>query len=344
MSTIRFLTALCSGAALLAAVSATTARADAVTDFYTGKTITILVAFGAGGGYGLYSRTLSQHLGRHIPGKPTIILKFMPGAGGAKAANYFYNVAPRDGSYMALLSNSAAVAQILQGKKLKYDVSKFKYIGRMVSMRSAIIIWHTAPVKKLADAKSETIIFGSTGKSGQDYMNPMLMKNVLGYKVKMVMGYKGSRSINNAMEKGEVQAMANSWGSVKARLGQWLDKKLITPIAMVALSPAPDRPDIPVLLDLAKNQKDRAVLELMASSTAVGRAFALPGGVPADRVAALRTAFKATMKDPKFLADAKKRKMDLDFLSGEEVEKIVRKTIATSAETIKRFKTAIEIK
>ncbi len=328
----------------LAAFLTTPTHAAGLADFYKDRTVTIMVGFGAGGGYALYARTLGQHMGRHIPGNPNIVLQFMTGAGGNKAANYFYTVAPRNGAVLAHLSNSAALQQVLRPKRIRFDVSKFNYLGRMVSMRSSIIVWHTSPATSLADFKKKTLIFGATGRAGQDYMNPTLMKNVLGFKVKIVTGYKGSRAINNAMEKGEVHAMANSWGSVKARLGQWLDKKQIVPLAMVGLTVSPDRPDIPLVLDMAKSKEDRQILELMASTTAVGRAISTPPDIPADRLAALRAAFDATMKDPKFLADVKKRKMELDYMSGADVQKIINKTIATPKELVARFKKAVEFK
>ena len=328
----------------LAAFVTAPAQAAGVADFYKDKTMTILVGFGAGGGYALYGRTLGQHLGRHIPGNPKIIMQFMPGAGGNKAANYFYKVSPRDGSVLSHLSNSAALQQVLRPERIRYDVSKLSYLGRMVSMRSSIIVWHTSPATSIEAFKKKTLIFGATGRAGQDYMNPTLLKNVLGFKVKVVTGYKGSRAINLAMEKGEVHAMANSWGSVKARLGQWLDKKQIVPLAMVGLTPSPDRPDIPLVLDMAKTEEDRQLLELMASTTAVGRAFSTTPKVPADRVAALRTAFDKTMKDPEFLADIKKRKMELEYMSGPDVQKIIAKTIATPKDLVARFKKAVELK
>jgi tripartite-type tricarboxylate transporter receptor subunit TctC len=326
----------------LAIVGAAPTQAAGVADFYKDRTMTILVGFGAGGGYALYGRTLGQHMGRHIPGNPKIIMQFMPGAGGNKAANYFYKVAPRNGAILSHLSNSAALQQVLRPERIRYDVSQLSYLGRMVSMRSSIIVWHSSPATNLKDFRKNTLIFGATGKAGQDYMNPTLLKNVLGFKVKVVTGYKGARAINNAMEKGEVHAMANSWGSVKARLGQWLDKKQIVPLAMVGLTPSPDRPDIPLVLDMAKTQADRELLELMASTTAVGRAFSTPPEVPSDRVAALRAAFDKTMKDPKFLADVKKRRMELEYMSGADVQKIINKTIATPKDLVARFKKAVE--
>jgi tripartite-type tricarboxylate transporter receptor subunit TctC len=344
MSTHKIRAATAAATVALAAFSAAPAQAAGVADFYKDRTVTIMVGFGAGGGYALYARTLGQHMGRHIPGNPNIVLQFMTGAGGNKAANYFYTVAPRNGAVLAHLSNSAALQQVLRPKRLRYDASKFNYLGRMVSMRSSIIVWHTAPATTLADFKNKTLIFGATGRAGQDYMNPTLMKNVLGFKVKVVTGYKGSRSINNAMEKGELHAMANSWGSVKARLGQWLDKKQIVPLAMVGLTPSPDRPDIPLVLDMAKTKEDRQLLELMASTTAVGRAISTPPDIPAARLAALLTAFDKTMKDPKFLADVKKRKMEIDYMSGADVQKIINKTIATPKELVARFKKAVDFK
>jgi tripartite-type tricarboxylate transporter receptor subunit TctC len=328
----------------LAAISTAPAQAAGVADFYKDRTVTIMVGFGAGGGYALYARTLGQHMGRHIPGNPNIVLQFMTGAGGNKAANYFYSVAPRNGAVLAHLSNSVALQQVLRPKRIRYDASKLGYLGRMVSMRSSLIVWHTAPATSLADFKNKQLIFGATGRAGQDYMNPTLMKNVLGFNVKVVTGYKGSRSINNAMEKGEVHAMANSWGSVKARLGQWLDKKQIVPLAMIGLTPSPDRPDIPLVLDMAESPEDRQILELMASTTAVGRAISTPPEIPADRLAALVAAFDATIKDPRFLADVKKRNMELDYMSGPNVQKIINKTIATPKDLVARFKKAVDFK
>lgn len=328
----------------LAAFLTAPVHAAGVADFYKDRTVTIMVGFGAGGGYALYARTLGQHMGRHIPGKPNIVLQFMTGAGGNKAANYFYTVAPRNGAILAHLSNSVALQQVLRPKRIRYDASKLNYLGRMVSMRSSLIVWHTAPVTNLVDFKKTQLIFGATGRAGQDYMNPTLMKNVLGYNVKVVTGYKGSRAINLAMEKGEVHAMANSWGSVKARLGQWLDKKQIVPLAMIGLTPSPDRPDIPLVLDMAKNPEDRQILELMASTTAVGRAISTPPEIPADRLAALLSAFDKTLKDPAFLADVAKRKMEMDYMSGADVQKIINKTIATPKNLIARFKKAVDFK
>jgi tripartite-type tricarboxylate transporter receptor subunit TctC len=332
------------GALALVLGQAGLARADAVTDFYKGRTLNVAVAFAPGGGYDIYARSFAQYMGKYIPGNPTLIPQFMPGAGGAKAANYLATVAPHDGTVVALLSNSVALAQVITPKEAHYDASKFIWLGRMADMRSAILVWHTAGVKTIEDMKTKQVIFGGTGKSSQDYMNPMLMKNVLGLKAKIVSGYRGSNEINLAMEKGEVQAMSNSWGSVRTRLGHWLTSKQALPIAMVGLTPAPDLPDVPLVMNLAKNDEDKAVLKLMASTTELGRAFAAPAGVPADRVAALRAAFKQMMDDKTFLAEAKSRKMDVEYLAPDAVEKVVAETVHASPKVVARFKEALELK
>jgi tripartite-type tricarboxylate transporter receptor subunit TctC len=339
----RLFTKIIALAAVVAAVASTgAARADAVADFYKGKDITIIVAFGEGGGYSIYARTLAQFWGKHIPGNPTVITQFMPGAGGVKAANYLYNVAPKDGSIVGMPSNAYALGQALQEGGIKYDAAQFYHLGRMDNMNSAIMLWHTAPATNLKDMVAKETLFGGTGKASQDYLNPTLMKNLLGLKYRVILGYTGSKEINLAMERGETHAMSNSWASVKSVMTQKLANKEVIPVAMVALSPAPDAPQIPVVKDLAKTDEARELLELMASTTAVGRVFIVPPGTPPDRAAALRKAFADTMKDPEFVAEAAKRKMDLDPMTGEEVQKIVLKTVRTSPEMIAKFKKAIE--
>ncbi|MBM3487422.1 MAG: hypothetical protein FJX67_12445 [Alphaproteobacteria bacterium] len=318
------------------------ARADAVADFYKGKDITIVVAFDAGGGYGLYARTLAQFWGKHIPGKPNVITQFMPGAGGTRATNHVFAAAPKDGLFVAMPSNTYALSQALGDNAVRYEAQSFRALGRIDNMNSAIMVWHTAPATNLKDMETKETIFGGSGKAAQDYMNPSLMRNLLGLKYRVVLGYPGSKEINIAIERGEIHAMANSWASVKSVYTHNLAEKKIIPVAMVALQRTADLPNVPTLMELAKTPESRAIMELMASSTAVGRAFIAPPGVPADRVAALRRAFDATMKDPEFIAEAEKRKMDLDTMTGIELQKIVEKTVATPPDIIAKFKAAIE--
>ncbi len=315
-----------------------------VAELYRGKTVTIIVSAGPGGGYDLYSRTLSQHFGKHIPGNPSFVLQFMPGAGGAKAANYLYNVAPKDGRVIGNVSNTLTLIQLLKGG-VKFDVAKFNYIGRAAAMNAITMVWHDAPATSLeALAKTDKkLILGSTGVGQQGDIHAKAIKNVLGYpNIKIVTGYKGSANVNMAMEKGEVHGQASAWSSWKSRYGAWVKSGKIVPLVEHGLVKSPDNPGAPLILDLAKNDFDRQVLKLISSDTVVGRVFVTPPGVPEKRVTALRKAFMATMKDPTFLADAKAKKMELWPMAGEELQEVVLSATNAQSEVVAAAKKALE--
>lgn len=328
-------------ALILGVGSGSTLRAESVADFYRDKVLTLIVAAGPGGGYDLYSRVLSRHLSRHIPGKPRMVLQFMPGAAGVKAANYFAVVAPKDGSVMALLSQSVALFQKLEGG-VRYDTAKMNWIGRMVSATGVMVAWHTAPATRLADMKEKQIIFAAHGKSGDTYMFPRLMSKLLGYKFKTVIGYPGSANAMNALEQGEAHAYTYIWASLKSRKGDWLKQGKLIPFANYSLDTPKDRPDLPLIMNLAKNPDDRRIFEFMSSIATVGRSFTLPPEVPKARVTALRRAFDATMKDAKFLAEAKKRNMDIEPATGERIQEVIEKTVATPQALIDKAKRALK--
>jgi tripartite-type tricarboxylate transporter receptor subunit TctC len=315
--------------------------ADEVGDFYRNKTVTVIVGAGAGGGFDLYSRTLSQHLARHLPGGPGFVLKFMPGAGSIKATNYVYQVAPRDGSVMMLPSQSVALFQRLQ-EGVRYDAARMNWIGRMVSATGVLVVWHTAPATTLEDMKTTEVVFGAHGRGQDTYIFPRLMNALLGYKVKPVLGYPGSANVMNALEKGEVHGYVYIWASLKSRQGDWLRERKLIPIANYSLETPGDRPDLPLVADLAKDPEHKAIFEFFSSIATVGRAFAFPPEVPDARVAAMRQAFMATMKDPAFLADAKKRKMDIEPMSGEKIQAVIEKTVATPQALIDKAKQALK--
>lgn len=330
-------TSVLAAAAMLAAPAA----ADAVADFYKGRKVTLVAAASAGGGYDSYARTVTQHLSRHLPGAPDFVMQFMPGAGGLTAANYLYNVSPRDGSVIGLISNAAPVYQVLKGG-VKYDASKFNYIGRAGSMQYVIMVWHENGVKSLDDMKSKEVIFGASGKSQSNYMVPILLKNLLGLKARVIAGYPGTKEISLALEKGEVGGRAGAWSSWQTGHAHWLRDRKVIPVAQAGLEKAADLPDAPLLLDLAKTEEERAVLELLASDAAVGRGFMMPPGVPKDRVQAMRRAFDATMKDPAFLAEAKKRRLLIEPMTGENLQAIVDKTVAAPPNVVTRAKQVLE--
>jgi tripartite-type tricarboxylate transporter receptor subunit TctC len=314
----------------------------AAADFYSGKTVTIIVSTGPGGGYDLYARTLSQHIGNHIPGKPNFILQFMPGAGGVKAANYVYTVAPKDGSVIALLSNGLPLVQLLKGN-VRYDVAKFNFIGRAAAMNAMTMVSSNAPAKTLEDMRKTELVFGSTGKGQQSDLHPHALKNVLGFsKIKVVCCYKGSAAVNLALEKGEVHAHSSAWSSWKTSGAALIQEKKIFPLLEHGIEKSPDNPGVPLALDLARNELERDVLTLVSADAAVGRAFGTPPGVPAEIVTTLRTAFTKTMNDAAFLAEAKKRKMEIWPLTGEQLQMLVVKVIASKPDVIAAAKAALE--
>jgi tripartite-type tricarboxylate transporter receptor subunit TctC len=321
------------GVGLTALLSAT-AAADPVADFYKGKHLTLIVSTGPGGGFDLYARTLSVHLGRHIPGHPSIVLQFMPGAGGVTAANHVYTVSPRDGTVFALPYQTVALYQRLYPSGVRYDAAKFNWIGRMVSADQALVIWHTAPATTLAQMKTTEVVIGATGKSQDTYYYPRMMATLLGYKVKIVLGYQGAAEVMNAMERGEVHGYTSSWAALVATKGAWLKEGKLVPIVNASLEKRKDYPDVPLLSDLTNDPSKKAIVEFFLSATAVGRSFALPPGTKRERVEALRRAFTETMSDPAFLADVKKRRMDLEPLSGEEVQAIMEKAVAAPASLV----------
>lgn len=318
--------------AVIAAIALPTQSAKA--GFYKDKVITIVIAFGPGGGYHLYSTTLANHLRQYIPDTPPIVLQFMPGAGGLKAANYMYKVAPKDGTYMSLLSQTAALFQRLnRGKKgYRYDASKFNYIGRLVSMDAAHMLYKSLPSRDLNTLKGEkpgTIIACTAGKAAQGYINAKALSVAAGLNVKILTGYQGSARQNIAMQRGECNYQPGAWNSWKARRGAWLEQKLIKPVALTALERHPDLPDVPTIVELAKTEKLKRIMSFIAGYAPVGRAYATPPGTPADRVALLRAAFDKAVADKGFLAETKKRNMLIGTASGKFVQKIVDGIIAT---------------
>jgi tripartite-type tricarboxylate transporter receptor subunit TctC len=318
------------------------AAADPIADFYGGKTVTIIVAGGVGGGFDLYARTLSQHMSRHIPGHPTVILQFMPGAGGVKGTNYLYGVSPRDGSVMGLPAQTVALFQRIQPGSVRYDAAKFNWVGRMVSATGVLVVWNSAAATTLDQMKTKQVVWGSTGLSNDGYYFPRLMATLLGYNFKIVTGYSGSAPIINAMERRELDAYVYIWASLKTAGASLLAEKKLIPFANYSTETPRDRPDLPLVSNLTDDPDKKAILELFSSIATVGRAFALPPAVPAERVAAMRKAFDETMRDSAFLADAKKRRMDIEPMTGAKVQAVVEKAVATPQAIIDKAQAALK--
>lgn len=315
-----------------------------VEDFYKGKNVDMVIGYAPGGGYDLYARMVAQFIGNHIPGKPNIIARNMPGAGSRTAVAWLSNVAPKDGTVLATADQSLSVAQAMGDKALtdlKIDTSKLIYIGNPNADNNTTATWHTSGVKTIEDATKKEIPMGATGGSTSSQY-PRVMNAVLGTKFKVILGYPGGNDINLAMERGEVAGRgSNAWASWKSTRPDWLKDKKVNILVQIGLTKAPDLPDVPLLVDLAKNDEDRALLKLISASTTIGRPIFTSPGVPEERVKALRAAFEATMKDPAFLAEAKKRNFDIDPVPGEQLQKIVAEIVATPKPIADRLQSII---
>lgn len=322
----------------LTAISLTTpASAESVADFYRGRQVNLVVAFSAGGMYGLNAELIARYLGKHIPGHPKVVPQFMSGAGGAKAANYLYNAAPRDGSVIGELSKDLAVAQRLEPRKVKYDARKFHYIGRVQPYYAVLMIWHTAGINNLHDLKTKKLVMGESGRESHGYVEAMLLNQMGDAKIKVVLGYRGAASMYHAMESGEIQARIGAYNSLVSVKPSWLSDKLVTTPLQTGLTRAAELPHIPTILELARNKEQRQMVELIEAGGPVGWGIQTPPGVPAARVAALRKAFNALVADPDYVADAKKRKVDLGPATGAEVRKAIDRTFAIPETIVKKL-------
>jgi tripartite-type tricarboxylate transporter receptor subunit TctC len=335
--------------AALAATTAMTlagaAGADEVADFYKGKTVTINVGYGAGGGYDVTARIWARHLGKHIPGKPTLIVQNMPGAGSMRAANHLYNAAPKDGSVVAVFSSGAAMEPLYGNKKAKFDTAKFAWIASLHVDIQACGVWKGAGqgIRTLPDIikAKQTVVFGATAPNSPTSQYPLFVKNVLGANIKVVQGYKGTKGINLAMQKGEVhgtcgmfessvrgafmQDLASGNLNLFMQVGKDRKVKLFEPATRV--------------YDMLKTDEERRIAEVVFRPSEITRPFAAPPGIPAARLAALRTAVMDTVKDPAMIADGKRVKIDWAPIGGEEVGELFAKLFSTPPALVEKAKT-----
>jgi tripartite-type tricarboxylate transporter receptor subunit TctC len=307
-------------AAILPAILAqqAPAKADALADFYKGKDVALIVGFDVGGGYDHYARTLARHIGRHVPGAPNIVVQNMPGAGGVRAANQLYNVSPRDGTVLGMIDQALPTQQLIEPEGMKTDVGKFNWIGRIASNGALLYAWHTAPVQKIEDAFEKELIVSSSGQSSR--MLSALMKNQLGLKLKILTGYKGTSEARVAMQREEIHALTQPWSALRAESATMLAERKINLLLQMGAERHPDLPQVPTLVDLGRNDDERRLLAMMVSGARIGRSVLSPPFQPAERVAGLRAAFVKTMKDEAFVTEMQKVGLDLDPMSGEDLQ------------------------
>ena len=311
------------------------ALADDVADFFKGKTINFFIGSAPSGGYDVYGRLVVRSMGKHIPGKPDMLPRNMPGGSSRVAASSLYNVASKDGLSLAMINQELPLAQVL-GEKFQFDVSKFIWIGTPDTDNRAVVTWHTSGVKTIEDAMTKEITMGASGPiEASGY--PEMLNTLVGTKFKSIKGYAGGGAINLAMERGEVGGRGdNAWESWKGDHGDWVRDGKIHVVVQVGLEKVPDLPNVPLLMDLATRPEDRAVLKLISTPTTVGHPIVAPPGVPSERIAALRAAFDATMVDPGFLSDAEKQRRPVRPVSGERLQKIVADMLSTPSDIVAR--------
>lgn len=315
--------------------------ADPVADFYRGKTITGLIGTVAGGEYDLHTRLTLRFIGKHIPGNPTVVAQNMAGGGGIIMANYLYNVPPKDGTNLGVINNAYPLSQALGDAQVKFDATKFFWLGTIAPTIEVMTTWHTTGVKTIEDARRTEVVIGATGKGSIIYTFPKMINELLGTKFKIVLGYRGGNDVNVAMERGEVGGRDNTWSSWKATKPHWLAEGKIHLLAQGGPS-AKDLPNVPNVEDLARNEDDRRIMQLIVSGSHLGRPLVTTPGVPPERVKALRNAFAATMKDPEFLAAAAQAKVEVDPILGPELQAYVERTLATPQALIERARKIVE--
>ena len=314
----------------LATFSSSATRAQDVAPFYTGKVINLIVGAGAGGSFEVYARALANHMGQHIPGHPTFIVKIAGGVGGGVGtAIEMEHSVPKDGLTIAITQETNVTGQLTEPEVAgKYDVSKWAWIGNMASLRNMLAVWYTAPAQTLEEAKQKEDVIGAVGHNSPTFTVPQSLNVLLGTKFKMVLGYNGVNEINLAMERGEVQGRGGTWLSIVTLVPQYISENKLKPLVVDGLTRDPLIPDAPTMLELTPPDK-KAAVRFISGANEFARAFFLPPGVPPARVTTLRRAFDATMQDPDFLAEAKQQKIPIEAETGETLDKVAAQIVAT---------------
>jgi tripartite-type tricarboxylate transporter receptor subunit TctC len=319
------------------------AAQDSVADFYKGRQVTIVVGYGPGGSASFYAQALAHQMGRFLPGNPSFVVQHVPGAGGLLAANNIYNNTPRDGTVFAITGRTIGIEPLIGNPNAKFDGRKLGWLGTANVETTTCLSWHTSPVKTLDDAMSKVLVVGGTGADATDVVFPKAVNKLVGTKFKVVIGYQSSAEMNLAMERGELEGNCGlGWTIVKLRKPEWLAEHKINILFQMALRKHPDLPDVPLISDYARTPQDRQVFEVLFAPQEMGRPFFAPPDVPPERLAALRKAFEQTLHDPQFLAEADKLGLEVQYGSGEAIDRLLARVYATPKDVIERVKAVSE--
>ena len=321
----------------MAATAQTAAQAQTPAEFYKDKQVSLYIGFAPGGTYDLYGRIVARHLGKHIPGNPTVVPRNMEGAGSIRLTNFMYTQAPKDGTAIATMGRGGAFGPLFGMKGAQFDANKFLWLGSANDEVSLCASWHLSGIKTFDDVRQKELVIAATGPSDESQTVPKVLNGVLGSKFKIIGGYTGSGQMSVAIERGETQGRcAFSWASMKSVHRQWLDEKKINILVQVSYQKHPELPHIPLAGDLAKTQEEKQMIALFAARQVMGRPFYAPPDLPKDRAETLRKAFLATLKDPEFLAEADKLKLEVTPVPGERVQQIVHDIYTTPPEVVQK--------
>ena len=332
-------------AALLMAIATWPASSCAQTleDFYKGRSITMLIGSAAGGGYDIYGRIFARHMSRHIPGNPNIIAKNMPAAAGLAAASTLYATADKDGSMIAAFTNGAAMDPLFGNPGARYDAQKFNWLGSIGKLQNVCATWHRSPVRTIETARSREVIVAAAGATSNTAIVPKTLNALIGTRFKVIAGYDAGTGLTLAIERGEAEGVCGlSWSTIKVSRPHWIRDKLLNLIVQMGLTKLADLPDVPSALDLVVDPESRQVLELILIRQEAGRPFAAPPGVPADRLAALRRAFDATLADAEFRADADKAQLEIEPLTASEIETFLAKAYGAPRPIVQKAAALVE--
>jgi tripartite-type tricarboxylate transporter receptor subunit TctC len=334
----------CGALCAMLCIGTTAARSEtADSDFYKGKVVTLVTSTGVGGTYDVVARLIARFMPRYIPGNPTIIVQNMPGGGNVLATNYMYNIAPKDGTAIATIHSAMPLHQVLDPKDVRYDAARFNWLGSTGPQNEVILVWNTAGITSLREAMERQVILGGTGAGSGIVIIPTLMNKLLGTKFKIVTGYRTSEEVNLGMQRGEVQARAFGFGSITSQHPDWLAEHKVTFLAQAGAKRDKLLPDVPLLTELAKNDEQRQIFQLVSSAPALGQPYVAPPGLPPQRLAMLRDAFSATLRDDAFLAEAEKIRFEIDAMDADEVTRIARDTTNAPIEIVAKAKAAMDV-
>jgi tripartite-type tricarboxylate transporter receptor subunit TctC len=331
--------------AILLASGAASAQAPSVEQFYKGRQLSMICYSAAGSAYDVYARLLTRHMGKHIPGNPTFVVQYMVGAGGLKATEYLYRIAPKDGSVMGTVGRGLAFEPFLGKNEVKYDPLKLTWLGSMNREATLAMSWHTSKVKTYEDLKKIELLVPGTGAGADSEIIPRAFNNLAGTKFKIIPGYRNTTEAALAMERGELDGLAYwSWSALMPIHPDWVREKKVNLLFHTGTVPIPEIPDVPLIRNLVTDPKDKQALEFLLAREILGRPFLAPPGLPAERAAALRTAFAETLRDPEFRQDAEKAKIDFDLVTAEEVDSVLKTAASAPADVIDRVKQSLDRK